>query len=242
MTTMTNSAATDHPAFENPVFAGPGADAGGRSLALFDLDGTLTDPAEGIAESFRQGFAAVGLDPDDHEPLDRFIGPPLQETFAAAGLDPDAVKAAIGGYRSYFAVQGIFQNQVYEGIDGVLSALKAEGWLLGVATSKPEPFTERILEHFDLAHYFDVVAGSTMDGTRRHKVDVIAHAMALVAPLGGIRRAVMVGDRAVDINGAQAHGLGSIGVTWGYGSLDELVAAGPSALAAEPGEILELLA
>ncbi len=205
------------------------------------MDGTLTDPAEGIVASFRSGFVAVGLDPADHEPLSRFIGPPLQETFAAAGLAPDKVVEAIAGYRSFFATQGIFQNRVYDGIVEVLTGLQADGWLLGVATSKPEPFTERILDHFELTDYFDVVAGATMDGARRHKADVIAHALALTAPLGQVRRAVMIGDRAVDISGAKAHGLASIGVTWGYGGIEELVAADPSALAAEPGELPDLL-
>ncbi len=239
---MSNSFAYEPMAVGKSTPIGSEPEGGGRDLVLFDLDGTLTDPAEGIVQSFRKAFADVGLDPEDHEPLDRYIGPPLQETFAAAGLDSDGVKAAIAGYRSYFAVQGIFQNRMYDGVNDVLETLKSGGWVLGVATSKPEPFTERILEHFDLARYFDVVAGATMDGARRHKVDVIEHALTLAQPHGAVRRAVMIGDRAVDITGARAHGLGTIGVTWGYGSVEELVAADPSALAAEPGELLELLA
>lgn len=212
------------------------------NVALFDLDGTLTDPAVGIVRSMRSGMQSVGIDPSNHEPLEQFIGPPLQESFAAMGLDDGGVARAIEGYREYFAVTGIFENVVYEGIPDLLTHLKTEGWTLGVATSKPELFANRILDHFELTEFFEVVAGATMDGSRRHKQDVIKHALQQLnwkpSPQG---TAVMIGDRDIDIQGGQAHGLATIGVVWGYGSPEELIEADPSALAADPDGVKSLL-
>lgn len=211
-------------------------------IALFDLDGTLTDPAVGIVGSLKHGMEAVGIDPSSHDPLEQFIGPPLQETFASMGLDDAAVEAAIEGYRERFATVGIFENKVYNGIPEVLDQMRQDGWTLAVATSKPEPFANRIVDHFGLADYFEVVAGATMDGSRRHKKDVIAHALdQLGGKPSGVAKAVMIGDRDVDIKGGQAHGLSTIGVVWGYGSVEELIDASPSALAAHPSEIPEAL-
>lgn len=130
---------------------------------------------------------------------------------------------------------------MYDGVAEVLDQLRRSGWTLAVATSKPEPFAVRILDHFDLADHFDVVAGATMDGSRRHKADVINHALTLAAELGEFGDRVMIGDRAVDITGAKAHAMASIGVVWGYGQPAELIAADPSALAAEPSDLLQLL-
>ena len=212
------------------------------NVALFDLDGTLTDPAVGIVRSFRHGMDAVGINAADHEPLERFIGPPLQESFAGIGLDDGGVAAAIEGYREYFAVTGIFENLVYDGVVELLTELKAEGWTLAVATSKPEPFTNRILDHFDLAQFFTVAAGATMDGSRRHKKDVIKHALdQLDWRDDGQGNAVMIGDRDVDIRGGQALGLSTIGVVWGYGSVEELIEANPDALAENPDGVKSLL-
>ncbi len=214
-----------------------------RNLALFDLDGTLTDPAEGIVGSLLHGMAAVGVDPNDHEPLEQFIGPPLQESFAEMGLDNAGVAAAIEGYRERFATVGIFENKVYDGIPELLQQMQNDGWTLAVATSKPEPFAVRIVDHFDLTQYFEVIAGATMDGSRRHKKDVIQHALDQLHHQSGAGgpKPVMIGDRDVDIKGGQAHGLSTIGVVWGYGSVEELIDAGPSALAAQPSEIPEAL-
>ena len=213
-----------------------------HNLALFDLDGTLTDPAEGIVGSLEHGMAAVGVDPALHQPLEQFIGPPLQETFGSMGLDSDGVAAAIEGYRERFATVGIFENVLYAGIPQLLQQLKAEGWTLAVATSKPEPFATQILDHFDLSGYFEVIAGATMDGSRRHKKDVIQHALDQLGwKRSGGAKAVMIGDRDVDIKGGKAHGLSTIGVVWGYGSVEELIDAAPSALAGQPSEISEAL-
>lgn len=216
--------------------------SGGRNIALFDLDGTLTDPAVGIVNSLRHGMEAVGIDPEQFLPLEQFIGPPLQESFAAMGLDPAGVTAAIAGYRERFAVSGIFENRVYDGIVDILTALASAGWELAIATSKPEPFTTRILDHFELTPFFSVMAGATMDGKRRHKRDVIEHALAQLRwDANAAGRTVMIGDRNVDIAGGAAFDLTTIGVAWGYGSVEELIEAAPSAMAAVPGDLLTIL-
>jgi len=160
------------------------------------------------------------------------------------GLSPAQVDAAIAGYREHFGVTGIFENRVYDGIEEALDALLAAGWTLAIATSKPEPFATRIADHFELTDRFTVIAGATLDGTRRHKSDVIAHALAQLADRGdgSIGAGVMIGDRAVDIAGGHRHGLATIGVVWGYGSPEELIEAAPSALSGHPRELPELIA
>jgi len=211
-------------------------------LALFDLDGTLTDPAAGITQSLRRGLKAVDLDADQFLPLEQFIGPPLQESFASMGVGPTDIATAIGGFREYYGSTGIFENEVYEGTDAMLTRLTDAGWTLAVATSKPEPFAIRILDHFNLSDHFSAVVGATLDGTRRHKIDVIAHALSQMSwQPGATSQAVMVGDRDVDIRGGQAHGLATIGVVWGYGTVEELIEAETSALAATPDDIATVL-
>ncbi len=209
-------------------------------VALFDLDGTLTDPRVGIVSCIEAGLAAVGESAKGHGDLSRFIGPPLQESFSGMGLDAAQVDTAIAAYRERFATHGMFENEVYPGIVDMLQRFRDAGWVLGVATSKPELFAVRILMHFKLADFFAAVAGATMDGARRTKADVVAHALTLVnRPPGG--NVVMVGDRSHDIVGARTHQLRTIGVTWGYGQLDELMAADAWQLANSPGDVADLL-
>lgn len=209
--------------------------------ALFDLDGTLTDPAEGITACIRHGLAAVGVDAGEHEPLERFIGPPLNDSFAGVGLSPDQVDEAITAYRERFAIAGMFENEVYDGIPALLQGLGDAGWTLAVATSKPDIFAEKILEHFELRSFFTVVAGATMTGTRRNKVDVLKHALVELGPRTSDDRMIMIGDRRLDIDAAHACNVGSIGVLYGYGSPEELIPANPSALANSPEEVGGLL-
>ncbi len=209
-------------------------------VALFDLDGTLTDPKVGIVSCIQTGLSAVGVDADGHGDLSRFIGPPLQESFAELGVPSDRIADAVAAYRERFATHGMFENEVYPGVIEMLRRLRDAGWVLGVATSKPELFAVRILMHFELAEWFAAVAGATLDGERRTKADVVGHALTLVdRDPGG--RVIMVGDRSHDIVGARAHGLNTIGVTWGYGMLDELMAADAWQLANTPGEVADLL-
>lgn len=210
------------------------------STVLFDLDGTLTDPAAGITNSMSYALDALGLQPPDAEQLRGFIGPPLQEVFPALGLDPPTCETAIRHYREYFAEKGLFENEPYTGIEQVLSVLRERGVRLAVATSKPTVFADRILEHFGLDHLFDCVSGAELDGSRRHKDDIIAHALRLLQ-LQSTDGVVMVGDREHDVLGARRIGMPCIGVRWGFGTDAELIAAGATRLVADREELLHAL-
>ena len=207
---------------------------------LFDLDGTLTDPAEGITNALMHAQRRLGRAVSRREDLYVFIGPPLIEMFMSEwGLTQAESQQALLYYREYFTDRGIFENVPYEGIEGCLADLKAAGLRLYVATSKPEPLSLRILEHFDLLPYFEAVAGSTMDEQRTKKGEVIAYALQTF----GLDPAetVMVGDREHDVLGAAENGLACIGVLYGYGSRAELTAAGAAALAEDLTALSALL-
>ena len=212
-----------------------------KRYILFDLDGTLTDPMVGITNSVAYALAAFGIQVEDKTALCAFIGPPLTDSFREYyGFSQDQALLAIKKYREYFAVKGIFENRVYAGIPQLLAALKAQGRLVLLATSKPEVFARQILEHFHLAAYFDTIAGSNLDGTRVIKAEVIAYALGELG-VANFNQAVMIGDRRHDIIGAKKCGLESIGVLYGYGSEEELRGAGADYLAAGVGQLKELL-
>ena len=207
---------------------------------LFDLDGTLTDPAEGITNALMHAQRRLGMAVSPREALYVFIGPPLIETFMSEwGLTRAEADQALLYYREHFSVKGLFENVPYPGIGACLADLKAADLRLFVATSKPEPLSLRILKHFDLLQYFEAVAGSTMDEQRTKKGEVIAYALDTyhLDP----SETVMVGDRKHDVLGARENGLPCIGVLYGYGSRAELVEAGAAALAADLGELSALL-
>lgn len=207
---------------------------------LFDLDGTLTDPQLGITRSVAYALAKFGITVPDRAALIPFIGPPLHESFARVyGFDRAQAFQAVAYYREYFTDTGLYENAVYPGIPALLADLTAHGRRLVLATSKPTVYATRILEHFHLAHYFTAIAGSNLDGTRTAKADVIAHARSLLATPP--TRAVMVGDREHDIIGAQANGLDTIAVLFGYGTLNEITAAQPTQTAATVAELATLL-
>ncbi len=150
-------------------------------LVLLDLDGTLTDPYEGITRSVTYALDGLGLPRLEERQLRSFIGPPLHDQFAALGLDEGDVARAVELYRERFRGQGLYENRVYEGVPEALKALAAVPLRLTVATSKPTPFAERIVEHFGLDEHLDVVAGATLDGSRRTKADVIRFALTALA-------------------------------------------------------------
>jgi phosphoglycolate phosphatase len=188
---------------------------------LFDLDGTLSNPREGLVKAVLYAVAKMGIAEQDPAALDSFIGPPLRESFARRyGLDPAGVEEALRLYRVYYAERGLFENEVYPGIPDLLGELRARGFRLFVATSKPTVFAERILVHFGLEVYFEGIVGANLDSSRNEKAEVIAHVLDTygVDPA----RAIMVGDRKYDLIGAQAHGMRSIGVEWGFGGREEL--------------------
>lgn len=188
---------------------------------LFDLDGTLTDPKEGITKSVAYALDAYGIYVEDLDSLCKFIGPPLKESFMVYyGMDDAQGEEAVAKYRERFSVTGLFENKVYEGIREMLECLKEEGKTLIVATSKPAVFSERILEHFDLMKYFIFLSGSELDGTRVDKAEVIAYALEKNG-ITDLSNVVMVGDREHDIIGANKNGIDSVAVLYGYGCMEE---------------------
>ena len=195
---------------------------------FFDLDGTLTDPAQGITNSFIHALKYFGREIPSYEELCNLIGPPLPYSFETIlGFPKEKVMEAVAKYREYFATKGLYENSVYPGIPELLQTLKANGKHLVVATSKPEEYSIKIIDHFGLSKYFDFVCGSLMDESRSKKSEVIAYALQRCA-LGedDKSRVLMVGDRFHDIEGAQQNGLKSCGVLFGYGSREELEEAG----------------
>ncbi|WP_316858349.1 HAD family hydrolase [uncultured Cohaesibacter sp.] len=203
---------------------------------FFDLDGTLTDPKTGIVGSVQYALNKLGID-DIPEDLDWVIGPPLQES--AAKLAGDARKdELVAAYRERYSRDGLFENSVYNGIPDMLEELQKAGNALFVATSKPHPFANQILEHFDLSRYFVKVFGAELDGTRSNKAELLAHALDVSG--SDARSSIMVGDRKHDILGAKANGMKSVGVLWGYGGEDELREAGADEIASIIGSLPSL--
>lgn len=212
---------------------------------LFDLDGTLTDPFEGISNSVIYALKKFGIAAPDKPLLKKFIGPPLTESFSEyCGLNHSDALHAVDYYREYFSVAGIFENKPYEGVCELLSGLKERGYTAILATSKPEQFAKAIVQHFGLDQYFKEICGATMDQSRTQKADVIAYALKkceIKDEIKDKKRAVMVGDRKHDIIGAKTNGLSSIGVLYGYGSKEELLEAGANYIANSPVDILHYI-
>lgn len=209
-----------------------------KKTVLFDLDGTLTDSGEGIINCAALALEHFGLSVPSREEMRVFVGPPLHETFVRFGVPKDKAEEAVAVYRSRYIPIGKYENTPYPGIRELLETLKAEGHKLYVATSKPEQMSVDILQHFDLAKYFDQICGATMDTSRTNKEAVIAY---LLEQNGRADNMVMVGDTKFDVIGAKAHGIPTVGVSWGYGEVGDMVDAGAVAIADTAGELLELL-
>ncbi|MCV7054537.1 HAD-IA family hydrolase [Mycolicibacterium gilvum] len=193
------------------------APVGRGDLVLFDLDGTLTDSAEGIVASFRHALQSVGAAVPDGDLVSKIVGPPMPLTFQRMGLG-DLVDDAIAAYRADYTTRGWSMNRPFDGIPALLADLQAAGVRMAVATSKAETTAQRILAHFGLDGHFEVIAGASNDGTRAAKSDVVAHALAQLAPVPD--NVVMIGDRSHDVEGAAVHGIATIVVGWGYGRTD----------------------
>lgn len=205
---------------------------------LFDLDGTLTDPAVGITRAVAYALRHYGIEVEDLRTLYPFIGPPLSDSFEKYyGFTHEGAMEAIEVYREYFRDTGIFENTVYPGVPEMLERL--QGQELAVASSKPEVFVRRILEHFGLSGFFREAVGSELDGRRVKKDEVVAEALRRMH--ADPESTVMVGDREHDVLGAARRGLPCVGVTYGYGSREELTRAGAAALADTPEELGDIL-
>lgn len=189
---------------------------------LFDLDGTLTDPKVGITKSVQYALQKKEIFESSLKELEKFIGPPLKESFMEyySFEEKEAVQA-IEDYREYFKDKGIFENEVYKGIPDMLEKLKSKGAVIAVATSKPTVFAQRIIEHFNILKYFDIIVGSNLDGTRTDKEEVIKHVLK-VLEIEELDKVIMIGDRKHDVIGAKKNEIDSIGVLYGYGSMKEL--------------------
>ena len=173
--------------------------------------------------------------------LKKFLGPPLHESFEKYfGFDKEKSLQAVKFYREYFSTKGLLENEVYCGVNDLLQNLKENGKTLIVATSKPQPFTDRIMEHFDLTKYFDYIAGSNMDTSRSKKAEVIEYALS-ECNIKDKSKVVMIGDRAEDMIGAQSAGIDSIGVEYGYGTFDELKNAGATYLIKDVKSLKEFI-
>lgn len=197
-----------------------------KDYLLFDLDGTLTDPKEGITKSVRHALHAFGIEAENLDDLCCFIGPPLKDSFMEYyGFTESDAQKAVEIFREYFSSQGIFENKVYEGTRESLEALVKSGKKLYVASSKPEVFVRMILEHFELDSYFEFMGGADFEEIRVKKADVIRYVLD-TCEIRDISKTVMIGDRKHDILGAKEFGMESVGVLYGYGSREELTKAG----------------
>lgn len=204
---------------------------------FFELDGTLTDPKKGFVTSVRFALAELNIEFDPDINFESYIGPPLQYTFRELCGDRHSTEVAISLYRERYAETGLYENKVYEGITECLDQIFGTAETIHVATSKPTVFAKRIIEHFELDQYFNVVFGSNLDGSLSDKTELLEHVLRHlgIAP----QNAVMIGDRRFDMIGAKNNGIRALGVLWGYGSEEELKSAGADGICAHPKEIYD---
>jgi phosphoglycolate phosphatase len=210
-----------------------------ETALFFDLDGTLTDPKPGITASIQYALQKLDREVPSQDELVWCIGPPLRASFVTLLGGDELADRAVALYRERFGDVGLFENSVYPDIAHVLALLAQPSRRMFVATSKPHVFAKRIIDHFGLAGHFEHVFGSELDGTRVHKADLLAYALKQtgVDP----SQALMIGDRSHDVAGAKANDMDAVGVTYGYGSREELLAAGARHLCASPRAVLDLI-
>lgn len=214
---------------------------------LFDLDGTLTDSREGITKSVQYGLKCIGIDEPDLKKLEVFIGPPLLDSYMEMyGLDKETAQRAIVFYRERFAPIGIFENAIFPEVPKMLEQLRNKGICLAVASSKPQTFVQKILKHFEIEQYFEVIVGSELDGRRTAKEEVVEEALRLLGVLDmpfaqRYENCAMIGDRKFDIQGAKAFGLTGVGVRFGFAPKGELEAEGADYIAATIEELTGFL-
>ena len=209
-----------------------------KKAIFFDLDGTLTDSGEGIFNCARLALAHFGIPQPTDQEMRVFVGPPLRDTFAKFGVPEDGIETAMEIYRQRYNPIGIFENTPYPGIYELLDKLQKDGHRLFLATAKPEVMAVRIMERFHLAPYFELICGASLDLSRDSKSAVIAY---LLEQVPDVAQVVMVGDTAYDVIGAAAHGIPTVGVSWGYGKAEDMTAAGAVAIANSMDELYELL-
>lgn len=208
---------------------------------LFDLDGTLTNPEVGITNSLIYALEKFDVRVEDKKELYCCIGPPLMYSFTEFfGFSREQAEKATEYYRECFSKTGIYENEVYNGIKDVLSSLKKAGKTLILATAKPEPYANIILEHFGLSEYFDIVTGATFDETLNNKTDIITEALKR-ADIKDKSTAIMIGDRFHDIEGAKINSIATIGVLYGFGTMEEMTEYKADFIANTPEDILKII-
>ncbi|MBP3620722.1 MAG: HAD hydrolase-like protein [Lachnospiraceae bacterium] len=208
---------------------------------LFDLDGTITEPVMGITNAIIYALDKYDIKVEERSTLHKFIGPPLRDSFKEFyGFDDAKAEEAVGFYREYYAKDGVLENDIMPGIKEALVTLKDGGCKLYVATSKPELYAKQILENLGLIQYFDIVAGSTMDGSRDKKELVIEYLLNQIDNLNR-EKTIMIGDRKFDIEGAISCNLHHMGVTFGYGSREELEKAGAMYIADNASDMCKII-
>ena len=215
-----------------------------KKYFLFDLDGTLTDPKEGITTCVQYALHSLGIEEPDLDRLESFIGPPLKDSFMEFyGMDEEQAQAAVKKYRERFNDKGLYENEIYPGIAPMLQMLSEKGFRLAVASSKPTVFVEKILEHFGIRQYFKVVVGSELDGSRTSKDQVVMEALRQLFGAKPIlyHEVYMIGDRRFDVEGARAMKGESVGVTYGYGGMEELREAHAGYIVESVEELREFL-
>jgi len=214
------------------------------SCIAFDLDGTLTDPQNGLIEGFIYAFRKLGIEYGERDSLRRFIGPPIYDEWQKAfGLTPEEAEVAVQTFREYYLVYGWWDNRVYDGIEDMLKRLKDAGKTVILATSKPEDTAKKVLNLFGLDKYFDFIGGAGSHKTRDKKWEVLEYSLSSVGMTDKEDResCILVGDRCFDAEGAAMCGIDSLGVLWGHGSEEELLGAGFTHMAKTPSEVAEML-
>lgn len=210
---------------------------------LFDLDGTITDSGEGIMKSVQYALEKIGKPEPELDKLRVFVGPPLYKEFMEyADIDEETAQQAVAYYRERYTPIGVYENSLYDGIQDMLEGLRARGYKLGIASSKPEYFVLVVLDHFKIRQYFDVVVGSELNGARTNKAEVVEEALRQLGLEDHRNRVVMVGDKEHDVFGARKAGVECVAVSYGYGTMEELTKAEPLKIVGSPEELLDFFA
>ena len=210
---------------------------------LFDLDGTLTESGEGITKCVQYALEKIGRPEEDLSKLEVFVGPPLMEQFMKyAKVDEETARKAVEYYRERYSTVGIFENRPYPGVENMLGELKRKGYRLAVASSKPEYFVLKVLDHFQLTEYFEEIAGSEMNGMRTSKSEVIEEVLKRLHMSEKRDQVLMIGDKEHDVLGAREAGLKCVAVSYGYGTEEELRNAEPLKIVNSTEEVLDFFA
>lgn len=211
-----------------------------QKVILFDLDGTITDPKIGITKSFQYALQHFGIQVDNLDALEPVIGPPLKKSFSEFyHLSEEQIESAIEKYRERFSTVGLYENEIYDGMENLLKELSEAGYILEIASSKPTVFVEKICEHFKIKQYFTHIVGSFLDGRRGEKEEVVEEAIRLSKATPD--HIIMVGDRIYDVIGAHKKGIAVIGVSYGYGGRQELEEAGADVIVDTVAQLREEL-